>query len=292
MDLFDLHGKTYLLLVDYHSRWPEIRLLDRLSTAAVIARLKSIFATHGIPDVFVSDNGPQFASAEFRKFTEEFCFTHTTSSPRYPQANGEAERAVQTIKNLLRKASDPYVALLSYRATPLRNGYAPSELLMGRRLNTKLPSTRTRTSLPNLPSLLEKEGKYREQQRSEYNKRHSAKQASELQPGDYVFIKDLKRQGSVLTCHQNPRSYIICTDQGTIRRNRSHLVATPASSSSPALVSIQVREQSSPGHHVSTPRTPHSPRPSPTAVSEGNSETQPRVSRSGRPINPPKRLDL
>ncbi|GFO20837.1 Pol polyprotein [Plakobranchus ocellatus] len=161
MDLFDLHGKTYLLLVDYHSRWPEIRLLDRLSSAAVIARLKSIFATHGIPDVLVSDNGPQFASAEFRKFTEEFCFTHTTSSPRYPQANGEAERAVQTIKNLLRKASDPYVALLSYRATPLRNGYAPSELLIGRRLNTKLPSTRTRTSLPNLPSLLEKEGKLR-----------------------------------------------------------------------------------------------------------------------------------
>ncbi|GFO20443.1 retrovirus-related pol polyprotein from transposon opus [Plakobranchus ocellatus] len=108
---------------------------------------------------------------------------------------------------------------------------------MGRRLNTKLLSTRTRTSLPNLPSLLEKEGKYREQQRSGYNKRHSAKQASELQPGDYVFIKDLKRQGSVLTRHQNPRSYIICTDQGTIRRNRSHLVATPASSSSPALVS-------------------------------------------------------
>ncbi|GFO47143.1 Pol polyprotein [Plakobranchus ocellatus] len=143
MDLFDLHGKTYLLLVDYHSRWPEIRLLDRLSSAAVIARLKSIFATHGIPDVLVSDNGPQFASTEFRKFTEEFCFTHTTSSPRYPQANGEAERAVQTIKNLLRKASDPYVTLLSYRATPLRNGYAPSELLMGRRLNTKLPSTRT-----------------------------------------------------------------------------------------------------------------------------------------------------
>ncbi|GFR70641.1 Pol polyprotein [Elysia marginata] len=43
MDLFDLHGKTYLLVVDYHSRWPEIRLLDSLTSAAVIIRLKSIF---------------------------------------------------------------------------------------------------------------------------------------------------------------------------------------------------------------------------------------------------------
>ena len=106
MDLFDLHGKSYLLLVDYHSRWPEIRLLDRLTSTAIIVRLKSIFATHGIPDVVVSDNGPQFASVEFKKFTEEFCFTHTTSSPRYPQANGEAERAVQTVKNLLGKSTD------------------------------------------------------------------------------------------------------------------------------------------------------------------------------------------
>ena len=84
MGLFDLHGKTYLLLVDYDSRWPEIRLLDRLTSTAIIVRLKSFFAIHGIPDVVVSDSGPQFASAEFKKFT------HTTSSPRYPQANGEA----------------------------------------------------------------------------------------------------------------------------------------------------------------------------------------------------------
>ncbi|GFS06424.1 Pol polyprotein [Elysia marginata] len=174
MDLFDLHGKTYLLLVDYHSRWPEIRIRDHLTSAAVIVRLKSIFATHGIPDVLVSDNGPQFASAEFRKFTEEFSFTYTTSSPRYPQANVEAERAVQTIKNLLRKATNPYIALLMYRATPLQNGFAPSELLMGRKLNTKLPSfQRSLHVKPNLPSLIEKEQRYRDNQRDNCNRRHA-----------------------------------------------------------------------------------------------------------------------
>ncbi|GFR99772.1 Pol polyprotein [Elysia marginata] len=77
MDLFDLHGKTDFLVVDYLSRWPEIRLLDSLTSAAVIIRLKSIFASHGIPDLVVSDNGPQFASAEFRQFSLIFGFTHT-----------------------------------------------------------------------------------------------------------------------------------------------------------------------------------------------------------------------
>ena len=39
------------------------------------------------------------------------------------------KRAVKTVKSILEKAKDPYVSLLSYRSTPLANGYSPAELL-------------------------------------------------------------------------------------------------------------------------------------------------------------------
>ena len=74
-------------------------------------------------------------------FSKSYGFVHTTSSPHFPQANGEAERAVQTIKNLLNKAQDPYKALLNYRNTPLDSiNLSPAQLLMGRRLNTSVPT--------------------------------------------------------------------------------------------------------------------------------------------------------
>lgn len=99
-DLFELEGKVYLIVVDYYSRWFEIRRLNDQSSARVISVLKELFSTHGIPDIIVSDNGPHFSSDAFRLFTTEYDFVHVTSSPKYPRANGEVERAVRTVKAL------------------------------------------------------------------------------------------------------------------------------------------------------------------------------------------------
>ena len=72
------------------------------------------FAHHGIPETVVLDNGPQFSSVQYAQFAKTYGFIHLKSSPLHPQGNGEAERAVKTIKTLLNKADDPYVALLNY----------------------------------------------------------------------------------------------------------------------------------------------------------------------------------
>ena len=113
--------------------------LSSTTSRGVIEHLKSIFARHGIPQTVVSDNGPQYLSSEFAQFAKEYRFNNITSSPHFPQANGESERAIQTVKGLLKRSNDPYLALLAYRSTPLKLGYSPAELLMGRVLRTTVP---------------------------------------------------------------------------------------------------------------------------------------------------------
>ena len=106
-DLFQLGKDHYLLVIDYFSKYVELaRLEDSTSSHEVIVHLKSIMARHGIPEELVSDNGPQFTSNRFAAFAKQWEFSHNTSSPKFPSSNGQAERAIQTVKNVLRKAQE------------------------------------------------------------------------------------------------------------------------------------------------------------------------------------------
>ena len=139
-DTFEFRGEHYLLSVCYRSKFIEVTKLEFLRSGAVIEELKRKFGVQGIPAEVVSDNGPQFSSFEFQGFAKDYGFKHTITSPLYPKANGEAERAVQTVKKLWRKNDDKHPALLDYRTTPLPDiDLSPAQLLMGRRLRNKLP---------------------------------------------------------------------------------------------------------------------------------------------------------
>ncbi len=146
IDICEFRNKHYLVQVDYYSRYIDVTYLPSLTSATVIGKLKNFFSHHGVPETVVSDNGTQFSSAEFRTFADRWNFSHVTSSPHYPQSNGAAERAVKTVKEILRQ-DDIFLALLSYRSTPIPDlGASPAELAMGRKL---------RTTMPSLPSTLQ-----------------------------------------------------------------------------------------------------------------------------------------
>ena len=104
-DILRFAGKDYIILVDYYSLWPEVFLLNQANTTSVIEAFKDSFARHGIPEVLVSDNGPQYASQQFCQLTTEWTVSHCLSSPHYPQSNGLAEIMVKAVKNHLKKSN-------------------------------------------------------------------------------------------------------------------------------------------------------------------------------------------
>ena len=125
---------SILIVMDNFSRYIELVELHSKTAEHVIVALKSIFARRGIPTVVCSDNGPYYAATSFQQFAIAYSFQNISSSPRSPQAHGEAERGLQIANSLLRKVADPYLAFLAYRVTPTHTEYSPTQLLMGRQL--------------------------------------------------------------------------------------------------------------------------------------------------------------
>ena len=71
-------------------KWIEAHAVNSATSQATIEKFRLVFFTHGLPDVLVSDNGTPLTK-------------HLTSAYYHPASNGLTERAIQTLKNTLRK---------------------------------------------------------------------------------------------------------------------------------------------------------------------------------------------
>ena len=69
-----IQGKMFLVVVDAHSKWIEVSIVNSATSVVTIQKLRSMFSTHGLPRVIVSDNGSVFTSSEFQQFMAKMVF--------------------------------------------------------------------------------------------------------------------------------------------------------------------------------------------------------------------------
>lgn len=231
MDIFELYGENYLLLVDYYSKYVEVENLHRNLTARnVIEKLKSIFSRQGIPAVIITDSGTQLISKEMNQFASEWKFKIIPCSPHHQNANGLAERSIQTIKRLIKKTmeekGDIHLALLTYRNTPVYDIYTPSQILMSRLLRDNVP--RTRKSLE--PETINKR-KYQDkmvQARNRYKRNYdkNTRTRREIKNKEIYYQgkpKSIWKKGKILG-RQSERSFTIENEEGRVLRRNRHFL--------------------------------------------------------------------
>ena len=97
-------GEYLLVVIDAYSRFPKVEIVHSTSASCIIPRLDRIFATHGIPQVVRSDNGPPFTSQEIKEYMNENGIEHRRITPLWPQANSEAESFMKPLTKAIHSA--------------------------------------------------------------------------------------------------------------------------------------------------------------------------------------------
>ena len=185
--------------------------------------LKKQLCRHCFPDIIRTDNGPQYTSRELSTFCKTHDITHETSSPHYSQSNGEAERAVRTVKNLWKKCDDKQLALLQYRNTPLEScNRSPAQPLMSRQLLDNMARVKSNL-MPEARYLLQSD---KQRQKSVYD-RKASHELPTLDAGGRVLIQADKGSSvslpSIVVEKVAPRSYLVKYRGSMYRRNRKHI---------------------------------------------------------------------
>lgn len=235
-------GHNLLVLIDYFSRFVEVIIMKEISAKNTIQALHETFCRYGIPESIKSDNGPQFVSESLQSFCTEFGIELRKTTPYWPQANGEVERANKSLKKRLQISQesskvdwkwDLRMYLLMYNSTPhSTTGVAPSALMFGRVLRDKLPA------FPVNPgkSIEEIQDADREKKSkgAEYSDRRRKACPSALGEGDIVVAKRMVKDNKLST-NFSPEEMVILKRNGAdatiqsketgkiFHRNVSHL---------------------------------------------------------------------
>ena len=219
-------GKMYLVVVDSHSKWPEVFEMSSTSSEQTVSTLRKLFASYGLPLQLVSDNGPQFTSSCFEQFMKGNGVKHIRCAPYHPSSNRLAERFVRSFKEALKTGSSSGVStiqrlanfLLSYCATlHATTGCSPSSLFLRRELRTRLDLLKPSCS----DQVVQKQTT-----QSDHHNLHA--RAHEFNIGQTVMIRNFQGQpkwipGEIVQ-KNGPLSYVVKTQTGlSWKRHVDHL---------------------------------------------------------------------
>ncbi|KAL5497149.1 hypothetical protein EMCRGX_G013571 [Ephydatia muelleri] len=187
-----VEGQMLLVVIDAHSKWIEVEVGKDATAEATIQRLRTIFSR---------------------------------SAPHHPSSNGMAERAVQTVKQGVKKMTTGTLRdklarfLFQYRITPqTTTGVSPAELLYGRRLRSRLDALH-----PNLAERVER----RQQGQKAAHDTNAVERSFQEQESVYVKYARGGRwkwvPGKITKC-KGPLSFDVVLENGTVcRRHQDQL---------------------------------------------------------------------
>ena len=213
-----VEGQMLLVIIDTHSKWIEVFSMKNVTSSGTIRYLRQLFTQFGIPETIVSDNSTQFTSTDFKEFCRLNGIQHVQIAPYHPSSNGLTERAVQVIKQGISKQSTGTLndqisrVLFQYRITPhSTTGVSPAELVMGRRLRSRLDLLK--------PSI-EQTVTNKQLQRKEVYDRHCRHHT--FKTGEKVFMKNQNKgkkwlAGSIIK-ETGPVSYQVKLGDGRVMR--------------------------------------------------------------------------
>ena len=253
-DYFDYGGCHYLVAGDRLSGWVEIFKTPSGTAYAgalgLIAALRSLFATFGVPEEMSSDGGPEFSASTTANFLACWGVQHRTSSAYFPQSNGRAEVAVKKAKRILMTNVGPtgsldndglLRALLQVRNTPDPDcNVSPAQVVFGRPIRDAFSFVNRCAKFTNpsvRPTWREAWARKEEAMRSRITRSSEAlnNHARPLPPlvlGDRVFLqnqqgphpKQWDRSGTIVEIGNNDQYQVKVDGSGRVTlRNRRFL---------------------------------------------------------------------
>lgn len=222
-------GHYLFVVVDYYSRYIEVEIMTKIDSNETIKCLRIMFARFGLPFSITADNGSQFISEEFKIFCEEMNIRLISTTPYWPQQNGEVERQNRSLlkrlvisQNTNRDWKDDLQNyLLMYRATSHSiTGKSPAMLMFNREIRDKLPQIDQPLERDEEVFDLDKENK--EKGKMYTDERRRAKD-SDITVGDDVVLKVQKKLNK-LSPNFGPEQFTV------IERNGSEVLVSSKSS--------------------------------------------------------------